>query len=95
MLKIEKIVAIKPYKIICLFNNGIEKTIDILPLLENHKHLLGIEKLKNETVFNAAQIGKFGEIYWKNIIQNNKSNELWDYDISPEFVFYQNQSEVI
>jgi hypothetical protein len=51
MLQVAKTVTVKPFEVRCLFNNGIEKTIEILPLIENHKHLKGIENLKKEKYF--------------------------------------------
>ena len=90
MLKINHINLLEDFTILCTFNNGITKIIDILPLLEKHKHLQGIEKLKEKNIFSNARVGIFGEIVWDKIIRfaNSKENELWDYDISPEFVFY-------
>lgn len=91
MLRVKKIIDIKPYHIVCEFNNGILKELDVLPLLLNHKHLVGIEKLKNPSVFSSAKIGEFGEIFWENIILNPKTNDYWNYDISPEFIFNQKE----
>jgi Protein of unknown function (DUF2442) len=90
MLKISHINLLEDYTILCTFNNGITKAIDIMPLLEKHKHLSGIEKLKEKNVFSNARIGMFGEIVWDKIIRfsNSGKDEMWDYDISPEFVFY-------
>ena len=90
MLKISHINLLEDYTILCTFNNGITKAIDILPLMEKHKHLSGIEKLKEKNVFSNARIGMFGEIVWDKIIRfsNSGKDEMWDYDISPEFVFY-------
>ncbi|MEC4050236.1 hypothetical protein OX284_012405 [Flavobacterium sp. SUN046] len=76
MLKVAKIVTVKPFEVRCLFNNGIEKTIDVLPLIENDKHLKGIENLKNESVFNKVKIGQFGELYWEKLIKNNTTEDL-------------------
>ena len=87
MLKIKKIIEITDFVIICEFNNGLKKKLNVSPLIENHKHLNGIEKLQNNMIFKQVAIGDMGEIYWKNII-TSKSNELWNYDISPEFIFY-------
>ena len=90
MLKISHINLLEDYTILCTFNNGITKAIDILPLMEKHKHLSGIEKLKEKNVFSNARIGMFGEIVWDKIIRfsNSGKDEMWDYDISPEFVFH-------
>jgi Protein of unknown function (DUF2442) len=88
MLKVDRIIKIEPYNIVCLFNNGIEKSINVFPIIENHKHLKGIEKLKDENIFCSAKIGVFGEILWENIIYNAKDSDWLDYDMSPEFIFY-------
>ena len=90
MLKICHINLLENFTILCTFNNGIKKMIDIMPLLEKHKHLPGIEKLKEKNIFSNARVGIFGEIVWDKIIRftDSKENEMWDYDISPEFVFY-------
>ena len=90
MLKISHINLQEDYTILCTFNNGITKAIDIRPLMEKHKHLSGIEKLKEKNVFSNARIGIFGEIVWDKIIllSDSGKEEMWDYDISPEFVFY-------
>jgi hypothetical protein len=45
-----------------LFNNGIVKKLDVLPIIENHKHLNGIQNLLDETLFFEVRIGEFGEI---------------------------------
>jgi len=87
MYKINKIISVIPYSIVCEFNTGIKKKIEILPLLERHSHLNGIEKLKDKTTFEKVGIGEMGEIFWKNIIITN-SNKKWNYDISPEYIFY-------
>lgn len=89
MIKVKKIINVKPYLITCEFNDGLIKTIDIKGLLNAHKHLQGIEKLYDESCFKKVYIGKFGEIVWDNIIntfQNGEEN-IWNYDISPEFAY--------
>lgn len=90
MLKIVQIKAISDYTITCEFNNGIEKKIDVLPLINAHKNLKGIDKLRDANNFKSAKIGFFREVFWENSIDNPKTNELWNYDISPEFIYYQN-----
>lgn len=87
MIKIKKIIKISPYSIICQFDSDVKKKIEILPLLENHAHLNGINQLKNIDLFCEAAVGDMGEIFWKDIIIS-KSNLKWNYDISPEYVYY-------
>ena len=90
MIKIINITILDNFSIKCTFNNGLSKIIHVLPLLETQKHQTGIEKLTIESNFSKARIGIFGEIIWDDIIEtkNGSTREIWDYDISPEFVFH-------
>ena len=89
MIRITEIIENTSYSLVCKFNNGVVKKLDILPIIENHKHLEGVQTLLNESVFNTVRIGEFGEIVWDNIVKNSKTGEdsYWDYDISPEFAY--------
>ncbi len=86
MYKVSKIIAIENYTIVCQLNTGIKKKIEVLPLIENHAQLNGINQLKDKSIFNNAAVGLMGEIYWENLI-TSKSNEKWNYDISPEYIY--------
>ena len=86
MLKVISIDHIEPYLLTCSFNNGSKRILDVKPLFQNHKHLNGISDLLEEKRFLSAEIGIMGEILWKNSIRTS-NNELWDYDISPEFIY--------
>jgi len=87
MFKVKKIIEVTPYSIVCELNNGILKKLDVLPLIENHSNFIGIDQLKNKSIFESVAIGEMGEIYWENIITFS-NNEKWNYDISPEFIFH-------
>jgi hypothetical protein len=86
MYKVQKIIEINQYAIVCQLNTGIKKKIEILPLIENHAHLNGINQLKEKAIFEKVAIGTMGELYWENLILS-KSNEKWNYDISPEYIY--------
>jgi hypothetical protein len=86
MIKVTKIVEIAPYYIVCDMSNGVKKRLEILPLIEKQKNFEGIELLKEKKIFESAGIGVMGEIYWKDLIKIK--NGHWNYDISPEFIFY-------
>ncbi|MCA0365582.1 MAG: DUF2442 domain-containing protein [Bacteroidetes bacterium] len=88
MVKISKIIDIKPFEIISLFDDGEIRVLDVYPLIQKHLHLEGVDKLLETTAFEKAQLGQFGEIFWKNIVKS-KDNMFLDYDISPEY-FYSN-----
>jgi hypothetical protein len=87
MFKVKKIVAVTPYSIVCELNNGVKKELNVLPLLEKHANFSGIDQLKDKAIFESVAIGEMGEIFWKNII-TTKNNEIWNYDISPEFIYH-------
>lgn len=91
MIRVTQISVIPNYNLICRFNSGEIKKLDILPLIKGHGHLTGVESLLNEDIFKNARIGQFGEILWEKIVKTEYNNEVlyWDYDISPEFA-YQN-----
>ena len=89
MIKIIRVLEAKSFKVRCEFNNGLIKELDVKPLIDQHKHLNGIEKLRQETNFAKVKIGIMGELLWEKviIINHNKQETLWDYDISPEFAY--------
>jgi len=91
MIRVTEIIEKKPYYLLCRFNNGAIKKLDILPLIKNHEHIKGVNSLLNEKVFSTVRIGEFGEIVWNKIVKttDNGIETVWDYDISPEFA-YQN-----
>lgn len=91
MIRVTEIIDKTSFSLVCKFNNGTIKRLDILPIIENHKQLEGVQNLLNESVFNTVRIGEFGEIVWDKIVKTSHKGEeiYWDYDISPEFA-YQN-----
>jgi hypothetical protein len=91
MIRVTKILKIDSGKIVCQLNNGTKKSIDVKPLIEKHSIFEGIEQLKNETFLKTAQIGEFGEIYWKDAVTTS-SKQKWNYDISPEYINYFGES---
>lgn len=91
MLKVKRIVAIDQYSLICEFDTGIQRKLNVLPLIEKHLHMEGVASLKNKVLFDTVAVGELGEIYWENIVKT--AGGIWNYDISPEYVFY-NGSEV-
>jgi len=88
MLKVVSIDHIEPFEITCSLNNGSKRKIAVKPLIQNQLHLSGITLLLEGRNFMDAEIGELGEIRWRNIILSS-SGDIWDYDISPEFIFHQ------
>ena len=91
MIRVTEIIEKTPYYLLCKFNDGAIKKLDVLPLIKNHSHLKGVESLLNEAIFQNVRIGQFGEIVWDRIVKttDNGVDTYWDYDISPEYA-YQN-----
>jgi hypothetical protein len=89
MLKIQSIEILDSHKILCVFNTGETRILDITLSLDSTNKL--VKKLANQDVFKNAKIGQFGEIYWEEIGEIREldgSISSCVYDISPEFVFY-------
>lgn len=89
MIKVIQINKVEPYAVECTFNIGISKKLDVYPLIQNHKNLVGIEQLLDVPVFKNVRIGEMGELVWDNIIKTEYNGEttFMNYDISPEFAF--------
>jgi hypothetical protein len=71
----------------CEFSNGVKKKILIQPLIDAHNKIKGVERLRDEQIVKTAQIGELGEMFWDSLATSS-SNEVWNYDISPEFIMH-------
>ena len=85
MIKVLEILEVNPDHIICRLSNNYLKKINLKPLISNHSHLNGIEKLNDVNYLKLAQIGILGEIFWPETIKNSDA-DIWNYDISPEYI---------
>ena len=89
MLKIEAIQIIKAYKLRCFFNTGEQKIFDLEQKLDVNN--VFVKKILNPNTFNLVKIGVLGQIQWDGIGEikdNDGSAILCEYDISPEFVYF-------
>ncbi len=95
MLKIIQIKILEALILVCEFNNGQKRIINVEALIEKHGDLDGIDQLRSFDNFRKVQIGNIGEVLWKRLIRSKGKGQkdLWDYDLSPEFV-YHNGSEL-
>ncbi len=91
-----KIQCFNDFSIQCSMNNGTKKILYCLPIFNQYKHIKGVEDLFNFEKFRKAQIGKMGEIFWENTIQEKMEdpNIIKDFDISPDFILH-NTVEVL
>ena len=88
MIKIKDILPQKEYKIVCIFNTGEKRLLDLKQTLDqNDKYA---KKIFNKDVFYQVKLGEFGEIYWDGIaeiIDLDGNPVICEYDISPEFAY--------
>ncbi|MSQ79856.1 MAG: DUF2442 domain-containing protein [Flavobacteriaceae bacterium] len=54
------------YKVVCLFNDGAEKTINLLPLIEKYGATEIISQLKNPDYFKTVSLDSYGTLTWSN-----------------------------
>ncbi len=87
MRKLFKIKCINHNEIICFFENG---EVRILNLEQSIQDRYVDKILSNEQIFKSAKIGALGELYWEGIGEIRQLNgEITpcEYDISAEFVY--------
>lgn len=88
MRKIVKIATKKPYRLICHFNNGEVRILNVETILDKKQKYAA--KIFDEDVFGQVKVGAFGEILWENIAEIKDYNGdmiICDYDISPELAY--------
>jgi len=89
MIKAQEIVAIESFSIICKFNNGEVKKLDVDKVLPANDEFA--QKILNTSTFNSVRVGSLGQLYWENSaeMKDEKGNIIpCEYDLSPEFVYY-------
>jgi len=86
MRKILKIELLEPYKILCIFDNGEQRIIDLDEVLKKSNKYTS----KVFSNFHKTKIGSNGEIYWDGIgeIKNLNGETIpCEYDICPDFAY--------
>lgn len=89
MIKIIRVFIENPFQLVCEFSNKEVRLLNVLPILEQHKHLNGVSSLFKEENLAKVEIGDLGELTWRKIVisEYNGVTTCWDYDISPEFAY--------
>ncbi|WP_445734943.1 hypothetical protein [Mariniflexile sp.] len=96
MNKIINIYIQEPFKILCFFENGEQKILDLQQVLNPEQKYM--KSILNKKVFNQAKIGSFGEIYWEGVAQMKDLNGITipcNYDISPDFAYLKSISSKV
>lgn len=90
-MRISEIQIQEKYKIICHFDSGEVKLLDLEKSINDKYSAI----ILTPEVFTKAQVGEFGEIYWKDMAEIktlNGKTESCAYDISPEYAYHQSKS---
>ena len=80
MRKIVKIATKKPYRLICHFNNGEVRILNVETIVDKKQKYAA--KIFDEDVFGQVKVGAFAEIK-----DYNGDMIICDYDISPELAY--------
>ena len=91
MIKVNKIIEVKPFYIICQFNTGEVKKLIVDDVLSKQKNVSYLSNVINSAVFTKVKIGEFGQLYWENAaeMKDEKGKSFaCEYDMSPEFVYH-------
>ena len=88
MKKIIDITFKEPYKILCYFNTGEKRMLNLKKILDPQQKYA--KKVFDDNVFYRAKVGDFGEIYWDNLAEIKDLDGKYIscvYDISPELIY--------
>ncbi len=91
MIKVDKILEVKPFYIICEFNTGEIKKFTLGEALAEKEENRFVKKINNAEVFTQVKIGEFGQLYWDGMAEMKDENGnlfVCEYDMSPEFIYH-------
>ena len=91
MIKTEKILDAQPYFLVCQFNNGEIKKLNVEAIFKDNVNSISANKILKEDFFVTAKIGEMGQILWDNAAEMKDENGnlfLCEYDISAEYAYY-------
>lgn len=89
MIKAQEIVSIESFSIVCKFNNGEVKRLDVDKVLPSDD--VFAQKILDQSIFSSVRIGNLGQLYWENVavMEDEMGNIIpCEYDLSPEFVYH-------
>lgn len=89
MKRVVEISVSKPFKLLCLFNNGENRVLDLEKVLDRNQKFT--KAIFNDNVFTNVKIDSFGGIFWEGIAEIKDldgTTKPCEYDISPEFVYH-------
>ena len=91
MIVAKEIIEVSPYFVICKFNNGEVRKLDVNKVFAERQNDAYAKKILNPSIFKSVKIGEFGQLYWENMAQIKDLNGQLiqcEYDMSPEFIYH-------
>ena len=95
MIKVSQILEVKPFYIICKFNNGEVKKFNLNEALTQREESRFAKKIQQADVFAQVKIGELGQLYWEGVAEMKDENGktfVCEYDMSPEFIYHHSKS---
>ena len=89
MKKVTRISIKEPYKLIFHFNNGESRLLDLEKVLDINQPFA--KKVFQDNTYSMVEIDSFGGIFWDSIAEIREldgSIKPCEFDISPEFAYY-------
>jgi len=91
--RVQKILAVEPYKVVCLWNTGEVREVDFEPYFVETKPHSPINKLADRQVFNNVKTdGR--TLYWDNLltmIDYDGSHHPAPLDFDPDVMYQRSQ----
>lgn len=91
MIKAVEIINVNPYNVVCKFNNGEVRQINLEKIILESNSFVNKQKLLDPPFFKQAAIGNLGQLYWANAASfkdENGKNINCEFDLSPEFIYH-------
>lgn len=95
MIVPKEILRVESFTIVCKFNNGEVRKLEVDKVFANKLDDVYIWKVLTQPVFDLVKIGEFGQLYWENVAQMKDLDGSMipcEYDMSPEFVYHNSTS---
>lgn len=92
MRSIQKLDFIEPFKLVCHFDNGEKRLLDLTKSLNGPKKYTS--KILNKNEYKKAKIGSIGQIYWENMAEMKDLNGKTipcEYDICPDYAYLESE----
>jgi len=91
MIVPKEIVKIEGFSLLCKFNNGELRELDVKKVLAHKEDDEYVNRILTPTVFPSVKIGEIGQLLWENVARMQDYDGKWipcEYDMSPEFVYH-------